>query len=83
MPYSHRTVVSRRLLIPALDESARADGEAVTTVGVSDLEDGPSHRLSLRREQLEPAKLVLDNRQQGHRPFFTRISTESPRPTLP
>src|SRR5450631_3225876 len=64
MAYADGTVVGGALLVPGIDEAARANWEAVATVGVANLKDFAGYALALGYDELEARLAVFDHRQQ-------------------
>src|SRR5690348_9878956 len=62
-------VVRGSVGIPFVDETARADGKAVTTVRIADFKYGAGHGLCFGEQQLQATVCRLDNREEGDGPM--------------
>ena len=64
---THRAVVRRGLLVPALDKSACADGEAIAAVGVADLKNRAGLASPSANSSLNRSAPIFDHGEQRHR----------------
>ncbi len=67
MSHTHGAVVCRSLLIPRVNELARAQRKAIAAVGVADLENFAGHALALGGQQLEARLRIFHHGEQRNR----------------